>query len=272
MGQYETERILAVLHVLSACSAIISLSSTAAAWTHWSEVLDTCPDYRCGCILYGYSSFDSFRGGRNPACHFTTFAPIPVIIISFILAGYHGYHVCIVTRRRKPSPRRTQRSRRGNRDVAIEEPAWAGSDPACTCWIALAILAAAVACLLVVNAAILTHGFFETCDEYSRTLVKYLVATGQTAAVIYGRLSCGAIYDFMDYLEPVTRPFRELEGVDYGPRTERRDFYRGDFINTGVALQLAMAFTWINFIIWFAAIVYYSILARENGRCLCCNK
>jgi hypothetical protein len=87
------------------------------------------------------------------------------------------------------------------------------------------------------------------------------------AAAINGRLSCGAIFDFMDYLEPVTRPFQRKEYINYNQPHEERDFERGPFINTGLSLQTAIGSAWINCVVWAAIFINYGILVNEARGC-----
>jgi hypothetical protein len=122
--------------------------------------------------------------------------------------------------------------------------------------------------LLIINAVTLTYGYYKTCGEYRRNLSTDSQITGQMAAVINGRLSCGAIFDFMDYLEPVTRPFQRKEYVDYNRPHEERDYERGPFINTGVSLQAAVGSAYINCVVWIAIFVNNGILLyKSRGWC-----
>jgi hypothetical protein len=136
-------------------------------------------------------------------------------------------------------------------------------NPGCICWTGMVILACGIAILLIVSAVTLTDGYYKTCGEYRKGLSKDSQITGQMAAVISGRLSCGAILDFMDYLEPVTRPFQRKEYIDYNHPYEERDFQRGPFINTGLSLQVAVGSAWINCVVWFAIFVNNGILVYK---------
>lgn len=74
---------------------------------------------------------------------------------------------------------------------------------------------------------------------------------------IHNRLPCGAIFDFMDYVQP-----------------DANDWRRGNEINTGIALQLAISTSWFNFISWFATCSINLIMARKRlhnlGEKFCC--
>jgi hypothetical protein len=141
-------------------------------------------------------------------------------------------------------------------------------NPGWICWTGLVILSCAIGILLITSAGILTYGYYSTCGEYRQGLSKNTQITGQMAAAINARLSCGAIFDFMDYLEPVTRPFQRKEYVNYNRPHEEKDFERGPFINTGLSLQIALSSAWINFVVWIVIFVNYSIIVfNERGCC-----
>lgn len=65
--------------------------------------------------------------------------------------------------------------------------------------------------------------------------------------VIHNRLSCGAIFDYMDFLQPDANNWR-----------------RNDEINTGLALQIAILASWFNFFSWVGIVVINFIMARER--------
>lgn len=141
-------------------------------------------------------------------------------------------------------------------------------NPGCICWTGLVILSCAVGILLIVNAGILTYGYYSTCKEYRQGLSKNHHITGQMAAAINVRLPCGAIFDFMDYLEPTTRQFHRKEYLNYNRPHEEKDYERGPFINTGLSLQIAISSAWINCVVWVVIFVSNSmILFSERGWC-----
>lgn len=81
-------------------------------------------------------------------------------------------------------------------------------------------------------------------------------ATGNQVTAIYSRLGCQPVFDFMDYLQP--------EYV-----FDRR---RNDFINTGLALQMAIACSWLSVIVWIAIVVINSIRAyKDRHVSTCCG-
>lgn len=65
--------------------------------------------------------------------------------------------------------------------------------------------------------------------------------------VIHDRLSCGAIFDFLDYIQPDDTTWARTKPPD-----------------TGVILLLAIASTWYNFISWMIAFLIYYIMARRK--------
>lgn len=80
-------------------------------------------------------------------------------------------------------------------------------------------------------------------------------ATGDQATAIHFRLACQAIFDFMDYLQ------KDL------PNSRR-----GDIINTGVSLHLAMIASWFAVILWAAVTAYTAKRAyKERGVLTCCG-
>lgn len=158
--------------------------------------------------------------------------------------------------------------RKGVVIVMTERSRRVAEDPGCICWTGLVILACCISILLIINAGILIYGYYKTCGEYRTSLSKDSQITGQMAAAINGRLSCGAIFDFMDYLEPVTRPFQRKEYVNYNRPHEEKDFERGPFINTGLSLQTAVGSACINCVVWITIFVNNGILVyNSRGWC-----
>lgn len=66
-------------------------------------------------------------------------------------------------------------------------------------------------------------------------------------------MSCQAIFDFMDYIQKDAPNSR-----------------RGDFINTGIALQLALITSWFAVILWIVVSVYTAIRAYKEREVLTC--
>lgn len=85
--------------------------------------------------------------------------------------------------------------------------------------------------------------------------LQQLRASGDHAAAIHFRLTCQSILDFMDYIQKDAPNSR-----------------RGDFINTGVALHLAVIASWVAVAFWIAIVVYTARRAfRERHVLTCCG-
>ncbi|KAG6455566.1 hypothetical protein O3G_MSEX009257 [Manduca sexta] len=129
------------------------------------------------------------------------------------------------------------------------------NDSVIYCWIPSSCIAAIFCMYNIVHAAIITDGFFRTCNQYRGYLVREMRASGDQATAIHFRLNCQAIYDFMDYIQ---RGISSSRG--------------GDYINTGVSLQLALITAWAAVGLWVAVVVYAAIRAyRERHVLTCCG-
>lgn len=88
------------------------------------------------------------------------------------------------------------------------------------------------------------------------SLLQQLHATGDHATAIHFRLTCQAIFDFMDYIQKDAPNSR-----------------RGDFINTGIALQIALLTSWLSVILWIVVVIHTAIRAyKERNVLTCCGK
>lgn len=106
-------------------------------------------------------------------------------------------------------------------------------------WITTSVMAVILALYSLVHFAIYIDGFLNTCSEYRKTLEKSLRLNGSEVFVVHRRLSCAAIFDFMDYIHP-----------------NRADSYRSGIINTAAALIIgiiASFLAWIMFV--FASVL-----------------
>nr|CAD7261422.1 unnamed protein product [Timema shepardi] len=263
MSRYTYESRLAVLYLASTLLSIVTTVCTLVPYEHWREILDVCVDVRCNCMLYGSDTFNFFTGGSRIFCLFVVFASAPALVVGMVMAGYHGYRVCISARHHTPNGRKSKSLRNG--EVAVVKPQNENPEmttPICQCWTMVALLGITIGLLILAAAIILTDGYVKTCNEYRKTLVKTLPTTGLATKVIYNRLSCSSILDFMDYLEPTTRPFRRRENFDYSRPYEERDFTRGDFINTAASLLLAIFTSWINCALWGLIVIHNFVLAK----------
>lgn len=73
------------------------------------------------------------------------------------------------------------------------------------------------------------------------------------AEMISNRMSCGTIYDFLDYLQPPSRQ------VTYELIHRHKTNPRDSVINTSVLLIISIVMSWFNTIVWiiFTFFVYY---------------
>lgn len=117
-------------------------------------------------------------------------------------------------------------------------------------WIPSAVLGSIICIFTLVYASMYTAGFVRTCNQYRQELVKYMHASGDLVAAIQGRISCAAVFDFMDYLHP---------DVNFYRRRENR-------INTGAALHIAIITAWFCVVLWFIVIVINIKQSRESKK------
>ncbi|XP_043273236.1 uncharacterized protein [Venturia canescens] len=258
MDGKQAEKVLSILYSSAVILSTVSVASLLIAWQHWAWTLDSCIDVYCECILYGVNTFSTFMGGDVKLCHFGTYGLAPIILVGLILASYHGYRTCID--RSLDRPRRVSRTTaycsRNSIDGTVVIVTSKARTP-CKQWMPAAFLAALLSCLSLTHAVILTDGYYRTCDQYRRNLIQILGSRGREVQVIHNRLSCGAIFDFMDYLHPDTN-----------------NWIRGDEINTGVSLQLAIVTSWLNFTTLTIICIINLIMARKRHKSLgekwCC--
>lgn len=87
----------------------------------------------------------------------------------------------------------------------------------------------------LVHFAIYLDGYYQTCHQYRSTLEKLLRLHGSVLPVLYNRLGCQGVFDFMDYMQP-----------DSGRA------YRDGIINTGLCLIFGISgacINWISFLL-----------------------
>ncbi|XP_015520865.1 uncharacterized protein [Neodiprion pinetum] len=254
----QAEKQLAVLYSVSAILSTTSTICLLIVWQHWAWTLDVCISVDCGCILYGVNTFSTFMGGDVKLCHFTSYGLVPVLIVGLVLAIYHGYRTCI--NRNLGDPKQIQmtsssdhRAEQGN--VVVVGPK---RRTICKRWFLAGFLGVFIFFLSLSHAVLLTDGYYKTCNQYRRNMVQLLGSSGREVQVIHNRLSCGAVFDYMDYLQPDANNWR-----------------RGDEINTGLSLQLAITTSWFNLFAWIGILTINLLMARErqidlNGKSCCC--
>ncbi|XP_045761469.1 uncharacterized protein LOC123864813 [Maniola jurtina] len=263
MNQYETEKRLCWAYSLLTVLLVTTAICVAIPYNHWRQTLDVCPgnwleNTNCGCIFYGVSTFQYFNGGRDSYCLYTIFAPLPILVYALVMAVFHMYRVCINNIGKYESEKSTTVEEIEGESIIVTSRARvpAQSDGVIFCWIPNACLAAVFAIYNLVHAAIMTDGFFKTCTQYRGYLVRQLHATGDHATTIHFRLSCQSIFDFMDYIQKDAPNSR-----------------RGNFINTGIALQIALITTWFAVFLWIVVAVHTALRAyKERAVLTCCGK
>ncbi|XP_076628351.1 uncharacterized protein LOC143345278 [Colletes latitarsis] len=251
MKEWRAEFILCVLYVSSAIFSVTSLISLVTVWQYWAWTLDVCISIDCDCILYGINTFSTFMGGDAKLCHFGVYGLVPAILIGLCLGGYHGYRCCINRNLAEPV-RIYDDSKRSLNNVQTTVVVRPKRRTPYKQWIPAVFLAILLCCLSLAHAVVMTDGYYKTCEQYRRRLIQLLSSTGREAEVIHHRLSCGAIFDFMDYLQPDTT-----------------DWQRDRQIDTGFALRLSIISTWLNVCTWVFAFLLNVTMARKR---LCCRK
>lgn len=99
-------------------------------------------------------------------------------------------------------------------------------------WLPCSIISGLLTIYTLVYASVYTSGFESTCKQYREALLKEIQGVGNIVPVIKGRLSCSAIFDFMDYL---------VESISY----ERRKYGR---INSAICFYFTLIFSWMTVI------------------------
>ncbi|CAH2099626.1 unnamed protein product [Euphydryas editha] len=260
MNQYETERRLCWCYGFLSILLGVSVICTAIPYNHWRATLDVCPgswleNNNCGCVFYGVSTFQYFSGGHNSYCLYAIFAPLPLVAYALVMTLFHMYRVCINNIGKYESEKSTTVEEiEGERIIVTSRTRMSrDNDAVIYCWIPTSSIAAVFAIYNLVHASIMTDGFLKTCQQYRGYLVRELHATGDHATAIHFRLSCQAIFDFMDYIQKDALNSR-----------------RGDFINTGIALHLALIASWLAVILWIVVTAYTAIRGYKEREVLTC--
>ncbi|XP_028039981.1 uncharacterized protein LOC114250350 [Bombyx mandarina] len=262
MNQYHTERRLCICYSLLAGLLTISIVCIAIPYNHWRVSLDMCPgnfleNISCGCILNGVFTSQSFNGGHNSYCLYAIFAPIPVIVYAIVMALFHMYRVCINNIGKYEDEKTTEMEEIEGRSIVVTSRSQVtdSNDSVIYCWIPTSCLAAILCLYNLVHAIITTDGYFRTCTQYRGALVRDLRQSGSSAIAIHFRLNCQAIFDFMDYVH-----------------NDSQNSRRGDYINTGASLQLALFATWASVVLWIVIVVFTALRAyRERHVLTCCG-
>ncbi|CAK1548626.1 unnamed protein product [Leptosia nina] len=263
MNQYLTERRLCWCYGLLAVLLAATVICLGIPYNHWKATLDVCPgswleNNNCGCILYGVSTYQYFTGGHNSYCLYAVFAPIPILVYALIMAIFHMYRVCINNIGEYEGEKSTTMDEIEGETIVVTTRSRAAQniDGVIFCWIPTSSVAAVFAVYNLIHASIITDGFLKTCQQYRGYLVREVRASGDQATAIHFRLSCQAIFDFMDYIQKDAPNSR-----------------RGDFINTGISMEIAIITSWLAVVLWIAVAVYTAIRAyKERDVLTCCGK
>ncbi|CAB3378150.1 Hypothetical predicted protein [Cloeon dipterum] len=258
--QQRSERRLIYVYSVGAVFSAIGLVCTAVAFGYWHFTLDECDgdpivDKRhCGCLLFTQSSTRLLIGGDTRVCHFVEFSTIPGIVIGFSMAAWHWYRVFFVLnkppKRYRRRPVNAQEVNQKGEVIVVQRTSWTSV----ASWLSAFLLVLLVGALSLTAAVTITVGSVQTCEQYRENLIETLSADGYMAALIKDRLSCQAVFDFMDYLLPIK---------------ERNS---ANFINTGVALQLGIVAIWFSAVAFTAAASLCFIQATRRTRHRCCSR
>lgn len=167
-----------------------------------------------------------------------TYGPLVSAFLCFLLGSFHMYRICCGV-----SPRRMEtravRNQSGELTMITAKSEDSMEDISPYYWTPLGILGVVMAVYMLVHASFYTDGYVRTCKQYRQEISKYTQATGRLVEALQGRLSCNAIFDFMDYIHP---------DVSFEKR-------RIDRINTPYALGLPLFATWVCVVGWILVAV-----------------
>lgn len=115
-------------------------------------------------------------------------------------------------------------------------------------WLPTSIIACIMALYTLIYAAIFTDGFEVTCKQYREALLKEIQGVGNIVPVIKSRISCSAVFDFMDYLVTTIS-------------NERRKYGR---INSSICFHLTLVFAWFAVVGWIAIATINIVQTRRT--------
>lgn len=233
MNQNKSEKYLSICYPLLIVFGLVCLITSAIAWNHWKYVLDTCVERNCGCILNGVSTITYFTGGHIAYCHYATFALILSVGASVVFGSYHVWRTCMTTDVRKAS-RHSVRQRSGEMIIMTAQSEIDDNEISSKYWTVAAIVSGFMILYTLIHAIIYIDGAWQSCKQYRNELIKYMHATGTLVNAVQGRISCNAVFDFMDYL---------FADVSYDRR-------RIDRIDTAWCLNLAITSSVGTFVLW----------------------
>lgn len=117
-------------------------------------------------------------------------------------------------------------------------------------WIPASFVSGFMVLYTLVHSIVYIDGAWQSCSQYRNELIKYMQSTGSVVAAVQGRISCSAVFDFMDYT---------FDGVTY-------DRIRIDRIDTSWCLNLAMLSSCASFILWCGVFFINVAQARRTQK------
>ncbi|XP_022199124.2 uncharacterized protein LOC111056109 [Nilaparvata lugens] len=232
----QIESLLAILHFGTGLASLTFSILVTIVWRYWKDVLNTCMDAHCNCILYATALSHTVIGSDTAICKYVAFLPVPITIWATIMGSYHGYRACI---------RRTNYSANRRRSAMfVNEAARLHSKKNYSLGYSCLFIISSIIVIIGIGISItVTYGYYSTCASYRTAVLKQLSATGNLAAMVQERMSCSTVYDFLDYIQPEP---------DYMENKFRRNTY---IINTGLLLQIAIISTWLSVLAWLAIVL-----------------
>lgn len=221
MNQKRIEQLLCSMYLATAISSLITSITSGVVWGYWRWTLDQCIGYNCSCILYGVSTPTHFHGGNMWTCMWISFGPIPVILIFLSLATYHGFRACGGP---KSEVTKSVMAKNESGEMIHLQVRTCEMDPINRCyWMTTTVLSYLFALYMFAHFVVFADGYLYSCRQYKRQVIELLHLSGIAVGVVHNRLTCNAIFDFMDYLQPM---------YNY--------YIRDNFINTAAALLIGI--------------------------------
>lgn len=117
-------------------------------------------------------------------------------------------------------------------------------------WVPATMGAGVMVIYSLIHAIMFVAGMWQSCYQYRSELIKHMQATGPLVGAVQGRISCSAVFDFMDYIHP---------NLSY----ERQ---RYDRIDTAWCMRLASISTIATFALWSATFFINFSQARRTSK------
>ncbi|XP_031639702.1 uncharacterized protein LOC116351708, partial [Contarinia nasturtii] len=203
------------------------------------------------CLIFsGVSTITYFTGGHIAYCHFATFGLFLSIITALIFGSYHVWRICMTDSTRKSS-RHSVRQRSGETIIMTTTRSSPTEDEIPSgYWIPAAFTSGFFVLYSLIFTIVYIDGAWTSCRQYRNELIKYMHATGNLVAAVQGRISCSAVFDFMDFL---------FSDVSFDRR-------RIDRIDTSWCLNLGILSSIGTFILWCSVFFINIVQARSTNR------